>query len=231
MSQLCPLSSVHQKHLKGKKSWERGWVIRFVVWLSPFDWNFCKKDGLFLSPHILEEIKDLSIDRQKPSEQDRLVDDQTRMKWKYGWQVWSHLSFFFFYYFVKGVCVPPPSALDPYLVGPRHQNIARLNTRLLFSFEVVVSFRLHTKHFFCFCFNYKWYKKIIKQWSFVKRQTSGTSSDIEWQRVITNENEWYNEWQEWYNEWYRVVQQMTRNETIGSEWYSKWQWMTTNDNE
>ena len=48
MSQPCPLS-IHQKHLKGKKSWERGWVIRFVVWLSPFDWNFYKKDGLFLS--------------------------------------------------------------------------------------------------------------------------------------------------------------------------------------
>ena len=185
--------------------------------LSPFDWNFCKKDGLFLSPHILEEIKDLSIDRQKPSEQDRLVDDQTRMKWKYGWQVWSHLSFFFFYYFLKGVCVPPPSALDPYL-GPRHQNIARLNTILLFSFEVVVYFRLHTKHFFCFCFNYKWYKKIIKQWSFVKRQTSGTSSDIEWQRVITNENEWYNEWQ-------GVVQRVVSSGTTNDKEWNDWQWV------
>ena len=121
MSQPCPLS-VHQKHLKGKKSWERGWVIRFVVWLSPFDWNFCKKDGLFLSPHILEEIKDLSIDRQKPSEQDRLVDDQTRMKWKYGWQVWSHLSFFFFFTILLRVFVflhPRPSTPISSALGTR----------------------------------------------------------------------------------------------------------------
>ena len=30
---------------------------------------------------------------RKPSEQDRFVDEQTRMKWKCGWHVWSHLSF------------------------------------------------------------------------------------------------------------------------------------------
>ena len=34
-----------------------------------------------------------------------------------------------------------------------------------------------------------------KQRSFIKRQTSGTSSDSEWQRVTANDNEWYNEWQ------------------------------------
>ena len=93
MSQPCPLS-VHQKHLKDKKSWERGWVIRFVVWLSPFDWNFHKKDGLFWVPNILKEIKDSINNRRKLSEQDLFFDEQTRMKWKYGCHVWSHISFF-----------------------------------------------------------------------------------------------------------------------------------------
>ena len=90
MSQPRPLS-VHQKHLKGKKSWERGWVIRFFVWLSPFDWNFYRKDGLFLSPQYTQG----NNNRQKHSGQDRFVDEQTWMKWKYGWHVWSHLCFFF----------------------------------------------------------------------------------------------------------------------------------------
>ena len=51
--------------------------------------------------------------------------------------------------------------------------------------------------------------------SFIKRQTSSTSSD----------NEWYNEWQ-------RVVQRVTTN---GNKWYNEWQRVTTsgttNDNE
>ena len=89
----CPLS-VYQKHLKDKKSWERGWVRRFVVWLSPFDWNFHKKDGLFWVLNILKEIKDSINNRRKLSEQDLFVDEQTRMKWKYGCHVWSHISFF-----------------------------------------------------------------------------------------------------------------------------------------
>ena len=54
-------------------------------------------------------------------------------------------------------------------------------------------------------------------WSFIKRQTSGTSSDNEWQRVvqrvITNDSAWYNEWQ--------------RMTTSDNEWYSEWQRMTT----
>ena len=58
-------------------------------------------------------------------------------------------------------------------------------------------------------------------WSFIKRQTSGTSSDNEWQRVvqrvITNDSEWYNEWQ-------RVVQRVTTND---NEWYNEWQRVTT----
>ena len=70
MSQLCPLS-VHQKHWKGKKSWERGWVIRFVAWLSLFDWNFYKKDGLYLSSQYTQ-----GNNRRKLSEQDRFVDEQ-----------------------------------------------------------------------------------------------------------------------------------------------------------
>ena len=44
-----------------------------------------------------------------------------------------------------------------------------------------------------------------------KRQTSGTSSEHEWQRVIKrvtmNDNKWYNEWQ-------RVAQRMTSD----NEW-------------
>ena len=65
--------------------------------------------------------------------------------------------------------------------------------------------------------------------SFIKRQTSGTSSD----------NEWYNEWQRMTtsdNEWQRVVQRVTTND---NEWRvvqrvttndNEWQRMTTSDN-
>ena len=52
--------------------------------------------------------------------------------------------------------------------------------------------------------------------SFIKRQTSGTSSDNEWQRVrtsgITSDKEWYNEWQQVVQ---RVVQRVTTND---NEW-------------
>ena len=51
--------------------------------------------------------------------------------------------------------------------------------------------------------------------SFIKRQTRGTSSDNEWQRMTTsgttNDNEWYNQWQ-----------RVTAND-------NKWQWATAND--
>ena len=51
---------------------------------------------------------------------------------------------------------------------------------------------------------------------FIKRQTSDTSSNNEWQRVVlqvttnctASDNEWYNEWQQVAtneNEWQRVV--------------------------
>ena len=89
--------------------------------------------------------------------------------------------------------------------------------------------------------------------SFIKRHTTGTSSNNEWQRVVqrvttndsewqrmttsetTSDNEWYSEWQrvtandnEWYNEWQRVT-------TNDNEWYNEWQQVvqrvTTNDNE
>ena len=49
------------------------------VWLK-------KKTGFFWVPNILKEIKDLSNNMRKPSEQDRFVDEETRMKWKYGWR-------------------------------------------------------------------------------------------------------------------------------------------------
>ena len=53
-----------------------------------------KKTGFFRVPNILKEIKDSSNYRRKPSEQDLFVDEETRMKWKYRWHGWSHLSFF-----------------------------------------------------------------------------------------------------------------------------------------
>ena len=31
--------------------------------------------------------------------------------------------------------------------------------------------------------------------SFIKRHTSGISSENEWQKMTTSDNEWYNEWQ------------------------------------
>ena len=84
----------------------------------------------------------------------------------------------------------------------------------------------------------KWFmlKTVIPKpdidWSFLKRQTSGTSSDNEWQRVVqrvtTSGKTSYNEWQrvttsqnEWQRvaksdkEWQRVVQQVTTND---KEW-------------
>ena len=56
--------------------------------------TFTKKTGFFRVPNILKEIKDSSNYRRKPSEQDLFVDEETRMKWKYRWHGWSHLSFF-----------------------------------------------------------------------------------------------------------------------------------------
>ena len=57
--------------------------------------------------------------------------------------------------------------------------------------------------------------------SFIKRQTSGTTSDNEWQRVTTSGTTSDNEWQ-------RVVQRVaTSGTTSDNEWYNKWQQMTT----
>ena len=95
--------------------------------------------------------------------------------------------------------------------------------------------------------------KIIKKTSFIKRQTSdtssdnewynewqrmitsGTTSDNEWNRVATNKDEWYNEWQRMItsgttsgkmsdNEWNRVA-------TNKDEWYNEWQRVVQRDNE
>ena len=130
MSQPCPLS-VHQKHLKGKKSWERGWVIRFLFDYPRLIETSTKKTGFFWVPNILKEIKDSSNNRRKPSEQDRFVDEQTRMKWKYGWHVWSHLSFFFTILLRVFVFLHPrPSAL---ILGRRPSTpiSSALGTRIL----------------------------------------------------------------------------------------------------
>ena len=48
-------------------------------------------------------------------------------------------------------------------------------------------------------------------WSFIKRQTSGTSND-------NDDDEWYNEWQWSDNEWQWVIE----ND-------NEWQWMTASD--
>ena len=58
---------------------------------------------------------------------------------------------------MTGACVPQPLALSPYpqpsapiLLALGGQNIARLNTMLLFNFEVVITLKLQTKYFFVF---------------------------------------------------------------------------------
>ena len=63
--------------------------------------------------------------------------------------------------------------------------------------------------------------------SFIKRQTSGTSSDKEWQRVVqqmtTSDNEWQRVVQRMATsnyEWLWVVQQVTMND---NEWHSEWE--------
>ena len=59
----------------------------------------------------------------------------------------------------------------------------------------------------------------FSKWSSIKRQTSGKSSDNEWQRVATNNKDWFKEWQrvttnynEWYNEWQRVIMSGTMSD-------------------
>ena len=71
--------------------------------------------------------------------------------------------------------------------------------------------------------------------SFIKRPTSGTSRDNEWQRIVqrmtTSDNDWYNKWQ-WVttsgktsdNKWQQMVQQVITND-------SEWQQVTMNDSE
>ena len=60
-----------------------------------------------------------------------------------------------------------------------------------------------------------------QNWPFIKRQTSGTSSDNEWQRMTTSGTTSDNEWQ-------RVVQRVTTND---NEWQRVVQRITTSDNE
>ena len=71
--------------------------------------------------------------------------------------------------------------------------------------------------FFSFSVSSHFY--ITNMGSFIKRQTSGTTSDNEWQRVVqrvtTNDNEW---------QW--VVQQVP---TTDNKWHREWQQVTTGD--
>ena len=62
-----------------------------------------------------------------------------------------------------------------------------------------------------------------KRGSFIKRPTSNTSIDNEWQQVTRSDNEWHSEWQRMTRsdkEWQRMVQRVTRND-------NEWQRMTT----
>ena len=77
--------------------------------------------------------------------------------------------------------------------------------------------------------------------SYIKRQASATSSDNEWQRMATSDNEWYNEWQQVTtsgtisdNEWQRVTMSGAASD---NEWQrltisdKEWQRMAMNDSE
>ena len=86
--------------------------------------------------------------------------------------------------------------------------------------------------------------KDLCNWSFIKRQASGTSSDNEWQRAVqrvvqrvtTSDTTIENEWND--NEWQRVIQQLTTSDnkrqhvvqlvTTIDYW---WHQMTRSDNE
>ena len=74
----------------------------------------------------------------------------------------------------------------------------------------------------------KWWKITKKKILFIKRKTSGTSSDNEWQQMTTSGNEWQRVVQ-------RVVQRVTVSGTTSdNEWCNKWQRVTmsktTSDN-
>ena len=79
MSQSDPLS-VHQKHLKGKKSWNGDGSYNLLFDYPLLIETSTKKTGFFWVPNVLREIKDLNNIRRKSSDQDRFVDEQTRMK-------------------------------------------------------------------------------------------------------------------------------------------------------
>ena len=76
-------------------------------------------------------------------------------------------------------------------------------------------------------------KKDGTLWSFIKRQTSGTSSDNEWQRMTASGTMSGNEW--WVvqrvtkndNEWQRTT---TSGATSDKEWQGVIQRVTTSDN-
>ena len=53
-------------------------------------------------------------------------------------------------------------------------------------------------------------------WLFIKRQTSGTSSDNKWQQVTTSDTTSDNE-----------GQRVTTNDSEWQKWYSEWKWHST----
>ena len=101
-------------------------------------------------------------------------------------------------------------------------------------FDLFASIKKHSEELIMVIFfRFKLYKRMkisIRPGSFIKRHTSGTSSDNEWQQMTTSDNEWYNDWQRMTmsdNEWQRMT-------TSDHEWCNKWQRMTrsnkTSDN-
>ena len=96
-------------------------------------------------------------------------------------------------------------------------------------FDLFASIKKHSEELIMVIFfRFKLYKRMeisIRPGSFIKRHTSGTSSDNEWQQMTTSDNEWYNDWQRMTrsnttsdNEW----QQIAMSGSKWQQWYNQW---------
>ena len=97
-------------------------------------------------------------------------------------------------------------------------NIRSWRVKRFHTYMRIMSFQLSSKKIYYY---YYYYMEDTKTRSFIKRQTSGTSSDNEWQWLTTSGTTSDNEWQ-------RVT---TSGTTSNAEWYNKWQRMATSDKE
>ena len=86
------------------------------------------------------------------------------------------------------------------------------------------------------------FKKWMYEWPFIKRQTSGLSSDNEWQRMTASDNEWQGTVQRVTtsgttsdNEWQQVATNDSKWQRVYIEWQqvtksdSEWQWVTASE--